>query len=348
MDIRSLDPHEASETDLRAAYRLNTRLRSERDPHEPVRSFDRFVAAMRNQPPIVTVRRWYAFDGSDAVGHLEAGVSNMENNQHLMQLGLGVAPEWRRRGIGTALLHRAVDWARKEGKAVLVSDSAETVPAGEAFARRLGANPALVMQTNVLELAGVDRAMLRDWIERAGERASGYDLEWWLGPIPDENLEEAARMMDLANDMPQGDIQVEDIHLTPEQVRQIEDTYVAAGDVHWTCYVRERNTGDIAGFSDITFSPDEPGEIHQNATAVFSAHRQRGLGRWLKAVMLERILAEIPGATRITTGNADMNEAMLSINHDLGFHPSVSATIWQVPLETVEQTLPDMPAATIS
>jgi GNAT superfamily N-acetyltransferase len=348
MDIRFLDPHVASEADLRAVYQLDTRLRTERDPHEPGRSFNRFVAAMRNPPPVVTMRRWATFVGPEAVGHLEAGISNMENNQHLMQVGLAVSPEWRQRGIGTALLHRAVDWARNEGKSVLVSETAGSVPAGEAFARRIGATPVLVMQTNVLELAGVDRSMLRDWIKRAGERASGYDLKWWLGPIPDESLAEAATMLDLANDIPQGDLDMEDIHVTPEQVRQIEDSYVASGDIHWTCYVRERATGVIAGFSDLLFSPEDPSVIRQVGTAVDSAHRQRGLGRWVKAAMLERVLTEIPEATRITTGNADMNEAMLSINRELGFQPSKSTTVWQVPLETVEHALPDTPTAAIS
>jgi hypothetical protein len=67
--------------------------------------------------------------------------------------------------------------------------------------------------------------------------------------------------------------------------------------------------------------------------------RERGLGRWLKAGMLTRVLAEHPEVRFVRTANADSNAAMVKLNYELGFRPYVSRTVWQVSLEQVESYL---------
>lgn len=73
----------------------------------------------------------------------------------------------------------------------------------------------------------------------------------------------------------------------------------------------------------------------QGSTGVLDRYRNRGLGRWLKAAMLEKLLAERPWMRYIRTYNADMNEPMLKINHALGFEPYAANNMCQAQLETV-------------
>ena len=69
--------------------------------------------------------------------------------------------------------------------------------------------------------------------------------------------------------------------------------------------------------------------------ADFSSARGRGLGKWIKAAMLEHIRKVHPEAQWITTENADSNAPMLKINRELGFRPYQSESLWQVPVDQV-------------
>jgi L-phenylalanine/L-methionine N-acetyltransferase len=58
----------------------------------------------------------YVAEGPDRiVGRLSVGRDPHPASRHVADLGLMVAKDWRRRGVGRALLQAAVDWARASG-----------------------------------------------------------------------------------------------------------------------------------------------------------------------------------------------------------------------------------------
>jgi hypothetical protein len=77
----------------------------------------------------------------------------------------------------------------------------------------------------------------------------------------------------------------------------------------------------------------------QGDTGVWPKHRERGLGRWLKAVNALRLLDEQPEVEFIDTWNAGSNEAMLAINVAMGFRPLENWGIWQAGTDVVAEAL---------
>jgi hypothetical protein len=59
----------------------------------------------------------------------------------------------------------------------------------------------------------------------------------------------------------------------------------------------------------------------------------------MKAIMLERILAELRQSRFIRTGNANVNAQMLAINAQMGFTHAWQSTLWQLPIADARKAL---------
>ena len=257
----------------------------------------------------------------------------------LAGIGVNVLPEHRRQGVGTRLLAALIEPLRSSGKTRVIADTIERVPAGEAFARAVGAEGKQEAAVNQLVLAGVDRALLERWVADGPVRAPDYELVAWDGACPEENLVAFAELIGVMNDAPHGDIERNDFVATPEMVRDRERQMAAAGIEAWTIVARRVSDGALAGLHDVYWNPHQPEHMEVGATGVKAAHRGHALGKWLKATMTLRVLDERPEVTSIRTGNADSNEAMLSINRQMGYEREAAQTVWELPLDRAEAWL---------
>jgi GNAT superfamily N-acetyltransferase len=100
-----------------------------------------------------------------------------------------------------------------------------------------------------------------------------------------------------------------------------------------------RPTGDFAGMTTIIYRRNHPGLALQDDTVVDPEHRNRGLGRLLKAAMVKEFLAEHPDVERIDTGNAGSNKPMLAINEEMGFRTILEVSAWQGDIATARKAL---------
>ncbi len=278
----------------------------------------------------------YAVRASDGA---VAGVAWMsaptKDNLRLCFTRMGVAEAHRRKGAGTKLLAAYVEFATTHDRTTLLLGADILHSGGEAFAASLGATLALRAHVNRLVIADVPDGLVDHWIATAHSATGAvhdYELQWVPdSDRPDEWLADLAVVSDvLMNDAPMEDIPLDERRTTPEQLRAHSERTRAFGRDWWTLVARHRATGEPVGYTEMYFPNENPKLASQGATAVSAAHRGYALGRWLKAAMLQRLIAERPDITNIRTFNADSNDPMLAINNAMGFRPLHAAARWMI------------------
>jgi mycothiol synthase len=88
--------------------------------------------------------------------------------------------------------------------------------------------------------------------------------------------------------------------------------------------------GLFSGVTELAWLQHGPALIYQMFTGVRPDARGRGLGKWLKAAMLEHAHELYPDARWISTENASSNAPMLAINKRLGFKTYRSRSEYQI------------------
>lgn len=327
----------ATQAEYAALNRHLNRMRRERLPDDPPSPIDDTIQQFQNLPDFVDFKVWVAWDAAQTEIVAQGNVSllNMEENRHLAQFDITVLPEYRRQGYGRQLLRRITAAAQADGRRLLITDTNDRIPAGEAFMQHLGATPGLVGHVNQLRLSELDRDLLSRWLAQGQALSDEFELGFWDGPYPETEMESIIELVKLTNQQPLGDLEINDMQLNADQIRQMDAGFFARGLQRWTFYVRQRATGKYAGYTETIWNPHNPQVLRQEMTGVFPEFRNHGLGRWLKAAMLEKVIQDHPEIKYVRTQNADTNAAMLKINTELGFEPYMASTLWQVELDRV-------------
>lgn len=326
--MRAFDLHAEPTPVLEAIYRLG--LISERE-HWPDRDPIPFnEPAWRVRSPFRERRDWVVEEGSEVVAHCNAGFGLTRDNPHAASIGIYVRPDRRRRGIATALRAAAIAEAKGRGRTLGLFFTTSLVPAGEAFIAPTGAEMAIENRLNRLDVTKLDRSLIDRMIVTGAERASGFTLGYWDEGFPDDELDAIADMFHTMNTAPRGSLKLNDHRVTADQIREGMKEIKIGKTSRWCLYVRENATERLAGFTEVFWHPERSSLMGQGNTGVMPEFRGHGLGRLLKATMLERVMRERPMVRSIDTGNADSNAPMLKINTELGFRLHAVFRTWQL------------------
>jgi mycothiol synthase len=337
IQIRPFDRLTASQTEYAALNRLSNHIRHERLPDDPPIPLEENIQHLQNIPPFIDLKLWATWnpDQSEIIGYGNVLFYRLEENKHLAPFEISILPEHRQQGLGRQFLGLIAETTKKENRRLLLTDTVDRVPAGEAFMTRIGAEKGLETHTNQLRITELDTGLIANWLNRYQENITEFELGFWNGAYPEEKIQDVAELYELTNQQPFGNLEIEDLHMTPEHLRQMEKNTFARGNQRWTFYVIDRTTGKFAGYTETVWNPNRPELLRQDMTGVFPQFRNKGLGRWLKASMLDKVLKERPQVKYVRTGNADTNASMLKINNELGFKPYTAEILWQVELNKV-------------
>ncbi len=237
---------------------------------------------------------------------------------------LFVLPSARRRGVGGGLVAALAAAARPVGAPSLVLRQVDDDEGGAAFADALGASKGFRGLQNRCRVTDLDPALLQSWVARATERASGWSLVGWDGPCPEELFGAFVEVQSAMLGAPVPAVAA--TNRSGAEIRLLEAAALSLGIESWVLAARHDGTGELGGFTELQFERVQPWLGHQGDTGVVPKHRELGLGRWLKAAMALRVLAERPQVTHLETNTAEDNPPMRAINEAMGFRVAV---VWQ-------------------
>jgi GNAT superfamily N-acetyltransferase len=327
--IEQFDPATDSRS-LRACFDMTRDGWPVDHPDSPPFAVETFTSKWTTGFALCPQQAWLATgEAGEPVGAYLLGLPDKENTERATCV-LIVAPGRRRAGFGSGLLAHCAQQARLARRRWLAGHARDG-SAGAEFAAAAGARGGITEVQRTLTIdAGLPARLAR---LRAGAEphAAGYSLLSWSGPVPDEHLDQVARIHNVMADAPRDD-GVEPLVWDADRIRQVEQQAAEHKLLRRSVAARHDGTGEIAAITEIVTEEGTPGWAFQMITAVLPPHRGHRLGLLVKVAMLESLPGwEVP-VQRIETGNAGANEHMIAINEQLGFKVTATYRSWELDL----------------
>lgn len=335
--FEEVDPSTAPESVLQEMHEHYVAHDAELLPDDPPMPIQQRIAGWRNRPEHEDIRRYVLREDGEVKA---VAVVYMDKYEDLNNgfARIHVRRDARRRGLATTMAGPIFDVLESHDRKSLITDTV----AGSEWELKLaslGMKKGLQEKRSRLVVADIDWDLMDGWIDKAAERATGYELLYVEFPVSEEYLERWCAVRDVMNTAPKEDLEFEDTHHTPDKWREVEKTNEARGDKLFAHVAVDKGTGDFVGLSEILVQRYQTDLAWQGDTGVHPDHRNKGLGRWLKAATIKRVVADHPELERVDTGNAGSNEPMLNINVAMGYKPILLTNAWQGDLAVIRERL---------
>ena len=326
IDARSLDSAQFA-----AALELQQQLDRLRDPDRPVTPAGELRALFADDATdYCRHQRVVAFEATRAVaiGHVELTIDPA--NAAVAVVDITPATD----AVSAAVLAELLRRARSDGRSSVIAWGDHT-PAAHRFWTGLGAELRYTEQEASLDVTAVDPWLMQRWVD-----AGPADLEpvAWARHCPEEHIGLLVATANAMNDAPTDDLEIADTVVDAAMMRA-EIAARGARGLEYHGLLAVTADGEAAGSTEVFVNLHRPAASWQWSTVVIEAHRGRGIGRWLKAAMWQRLRSEEPEVTGLHTGNAASNAHMLAINTEMGFVPTHLTGCWQGDLTALESNL---------
>jgi GNAT superfamily N-acetyltransferase len=337
----------AAGDDLRAACLVSTVVRS-----EIVGPADGTVVAEDEFPRLIDqaydrVRIFVARVDGAIVGNAYLEWST-DPGTRVSWLDLEVLPEYRQRGIGTALFDRIEGEARASGRPIAQGGAlheplvgGERLPSatghgsialadpGARFLRKRGYTLEQLHRRSILNLP-VPADRLATLPNAEGDTPAGYWVHTWDGPVPERWRAGVAHLLGrLRVDAPYGNLDMGDGEWDARRVIAEDLQRMAAGQTPLVAVVEHVSTGALVAYSGLTLPQDRSRPAQQGTTLVLREHRGHHFGLLTKAATLRQLMTTSPETPSIVTSNAEDNQHMLRVNDLLGFQPLAYTGAWK-------------------
>ena len=232
-----------------------------------------------------------------------------------------VHPDWRRRGIGQALLPQLEAYGRAQGADKLWAGCREDHDYSSRFLEQAGYHNFGRRFESILDLTTFDitpYAAAFDRVQQAGFEIVNYVAESAINPTAYAQLFELDEATRGDVPWPGGARSV----MTEEQFRQrfFESPHADPGGIFIA-----KHHGRFAGFTMVKYEPDHP--AHTMMTGVRREYRGQGLALALKVRSIQQMIER--GCTQALTNNDTANPSILHLNERLGYQKRPADLQWE-------------------
>jgi GNAT superfamily N-acetyltransferase len=279
----------------------------------------------------------------------------IEEGSREVWLSVEVLPEFRHRGIGSALYETLAALAERDGRRILQGYAMEppgfddplpsptgfgSVSKGSASTRFLvgrGYELQQVERMSRLELP-LDSAELDGRIAREQTFAGDdYTVVTWEGRTPEQWLDDIALLHQrMSTDAPSAGLDYAEEKWDAQRVRTEDDLAERNPLQPLTAAALHVSSDRLAGFTKLLVPPQAHRPVSQEDTLVLKEHRGHRLGMLLKLANLAFLQRAHPGHPAVTTFNAEENRPMLDVNEAIGFAPVAYSGAWKLEQPPVE------------
>ncbi|MDX6284195.1 MAG: hypothetical protein QOH03_5266, partial [Kribbellaceae bacterium] len=193
--------------------------------------------AVTRKTPYFERELWAARDeAGQVVGFLYLELPQKDNTS-LVFVDVGVLPDRRRQGFGTALVKVAEERITHHGRTIvhsMVHSPLGTETAGQVFARHHGMTVGNADRHRILRLP-IERALLEELAVEVADHHRDYRLVSWEDRCPDDLVDAyAALESTFLSEAPMGDLEMENEVFDAARIRANEALMAAAGRRKYT------------------------------------------------------------------------------------------------------------------
>lgn len=245
-------------------------------------------------------------------------------------LGLYVLSKARRQGISKSLLRAMVNASKDNGVEILNVETTSCLPVGKDLVLRCGGR--LVDSLGELEIHAAEFALRHaDFTDRksdgvvAGLEGITFKLE--NGRYQEADIPSITRLKRMISVMyGSGSAPVTSERAIADSRLQ-ENSLERLGIERWTAYA-VAPSGEIVGYSEALWDPEEPAILRNKSTAVATSHQGRGLTVWLYAQFVKILRLKVP--IRFLRATMMLPQMGYLVNQGWAIHHTSSR--WEVPL----------------
>jgi GNAT superfamily N-acetyltransferase len=306
-------------------------------PDKPPPSNDRLRIGLEEESEDWFIVRYFAFAEDDVIGLLEFGSLKPESpdyskNKELGWFDIFVVGSHRRQGIGTRFAKQAILSLRELG--VTKIDTGSVSQDGQRFLEQLGATFKSKFSDRNLDLKTMNWSIIDEWLKIRNKIANKWSIEFhteitddFIEQIVDPNHEIICELRSMGG--------YEFVSTRESEIKDWKDSarWIEKTGEKYSCFLIKDDLGNVIGYTEGGIRKDNPSQFQQYVTGVSKKTRGIGLGKLLKALMLDHIRKEHPDVQKITTSSNDLNDPMHGINNVLGFTSGVTRSNYRILVE---------------